>query len=112
MTGATTVDGHLSAAVAAGSVQRFDVPLTLVPGVSTLRLTADEVVREFTLAAYPPTYGALTATVPEVGVEGDIAALVRLENLLDTRASFQAELRGQGREDRRGGRFGKPALDD
>ena len=92
MTGATTADGHVPAAVAAGSVQRFDVPLILAPGVSTLRLTADEVVREFTLAAYPPAYGALTATVPAVGVEGDIAALVRLENLLDTSASFRAGL--------------------
>lgn len=90
MTGATTADGHVPAAVAAGSVQRFDVPLTLLAGASTLRLAADEVVREFTLAAYPPTYGALTATIPEVGVEGDVAVLVRLENLLDTPGVFQA----------------------
>ncbi len=92
MTGATIADGHVPAAVAAGSVRRFDVPLILVPGFSTLRLAADEVVREFTLAAFPPAYGAITATVPEVGVEGDIAALVRIENLLDTSASFHADV--------------------
>ena len=98
VTGATIANGSVSAAVAAGSGQRFDVPLNLLRGVSTLRLTADNAVSEFTLAAYPGPHGTLTASVPESTTEGEVAALVRVENLLGTPGSFTASLEVRSEE--------------
>ncbi len=92
MNGATTAGGSVATSVAGGANRHIDVPLTLLPGVSTVRLAAGDATGEFTVAAYPDAYGALSVTVPESGVEGDVAALVRVENLLGSAGTFQLGL--------------------
>ena len=90
LTGATNDGGVTALAIEPGSLQRVDLPVTLLAGVSTLRLAAGDASREFAVAAYASAHGALTASVPATNLEGDVAAMARLENLLDTMGVFQA----------------------
>ncbi len=91
LAGATNGSGVTALAVEPGSLQRLDLPVTLLAGVSMLRLAAGETSQEFTLAAYPGAHGALTVSVPATNIEGDVAANVRLENLLDSVGIFQVD---------------------
>ena len=92
LTGATTAGGTIPAMVAGDSTRRVDVPVTLLPGTSRLRLAAGPTNAEFTFAAYPETYGRVSVTMAESCIEGETSALVRLDNLRPTAATFEIVL--------------------
>ena len=92
LAGATNASGNITAEVGPGSTQKLDVPVTLVPGSSILRLEAGGVVREFPVAASTGGLGSLSVVVPAQLTEGDAAILVQVANLLPTTGSFQVDL--------------------
>jgi hypothetical protein len=92
LAGTTNTSGNIATEVGPASSQKLDIPVTLVPGTSILRLEAGGVVREFPVAASTGGHGLLTLAVPAQAVEGDVAIPVRVANSLPAAGSFQVDL--------------------
>ncbi|HVN32814.1 MAG TPA: FG-GAP-like repeat-containing protein, partial [Thermoanaerobaculaceae bacterium] len=92
LAGATNASGSVAWEVAAASTQNLDVPVTVAPGASLLRLEAGGMVREFPVAASTGGHGSLSVAVPSQVIEGEVAIAVQVANLLPTTGSFQVDL--------------------